>query len=90
MENEPEYIEKVVSALVKVPAQHLLIIELANRFTKDGTLDPEALAQNQPEINLAIAEAKMYGAHTLVAVSTLRRLEALPADVGLRHNTIPE
>ena len=30
--NEPEYIEKVVSALAKVPAKHLLIIEMANRF----------------------------------------------------------
>ena len=75
--NEPEYIEKVVCALKKVPAKQLLIIELANRFTRDGELDCDDLAQHQPEVNLAIAEAKMYGAHTLAAVDTLRRLEAV-------------
>lgn len=88
--NEPEYIEKVVCALAKVPAKHLLIIELANNFTKDGDLDHEDLANHEPEVNMAIAEAKMYGANTLVAVDTLRRLEAVPADVGLRNNTTPE
>ncbi len=88
--NEPEYIEKVVQALKKVPGKHLLIIELANRFTKDGELDCLELEQHQPEVNMAIAEAKMYGAHTMVAVDTLRRLEAVAADVGSGHNTIPE
>lgn len=84
--NEPEYIEKVVCALKKVSAKRLLIIEMANRFTKDGELDYDGLAQHQPEVNMAIAEAKMYGANTLVAVDTLRRLKAVPADVGLRTN----
>ena len=87
---ESEYIEKVICALKKVPEKRLLIIELANRFTKDGGLDSDGLAQHQPEVNLAIAEAKMYGSHTLVAVDTLKRLEAVPADVGLRNNTPPE
>ncbi len=80
MGNEPDYINKVVSALKKVPAKHLLIIELANRFTKNGELDCEGLAEAQPEVNLAIAEAKMYGGHTLVAVDGLKRVEAVPAD----------
>ncbi|GAH37614.1 unnamed protein product [marine sediment metagenome] len=75
--NEPECIEKVVSALAKVPAKQLLIIELANRLTKDGELDYDGMAEAEPEINLAIAEAKMYGAHTMVAVDSLRRLKAV-------------
>lgn len=79
--NEPETVERVFCALKKVPQKSLLIIELANRFTKDGDLDYDGLAEAQPEVEVAIAEAKMYGSHTLVAVDTLRRLEATPADV---------
>lgn len=78
---EAENIEKVVRALEKVPPKSLLIIELANRFMKDGQLDNDALADAQPEVNVAVAEAKMYGTHTLRAVSTLEQLEAIP-DVG--------
>ena len=82
MENK-EYIDRVIAALKKVPAKELLIIELANRFTKeDGQLDYDALAEAQPEVNRAIDEAKMYGAHTLVAVDTLKRLEAIATNVG--------
>lgn len=80
--NEPEYINRVVRALKKVPPKELLIIELVNRFTVNGELDVEALAEAEPEINLAIAEAKMYGAHTIRAVDTLERLEAIATDVG--------
>lgn len=80
--NEPEYIKRVVRALEKVPPKKLLIIELVNRFTVNGELDVEALAEAEPEVNMAIAEAKMYGAHTIRAVDTLERLEAIPADVG--------
>ncbi|GAJ13344.1 unnamed protein product [marine sediment metagenome] len=79
--NEPETVERVFCALKKVPPKSLLIIELVNRFTKDGNLDYDGLAEAQPEVNVAIAEAKMYGSHTLIAVDTLRRLEATPADV---------
>ncbi len=78
---EAENIERVVRALEKVPAKSLLIIEMVNRFMKDGQLDNDALAEAQPEVNVAVAEAKMYGAHTLRAVSTLEQLEAIP-DVG--------
>ncbi len=80
--SESENIEKVVRALEKVPPKALLIIELANRFTKDGQLDIDGLADAQPEVNVAVAEAKMYGTHTLRAVDTLERLEAVPEDVG--------
>lgn len=82
MTSEPENIEQVVRALEKVPAKELLIIELANRFMKDGQLDYDALAEVQPDVELAIAEAKMYGAHTIRAVDTLENLEAIPTDVG--------
>ena len=81
---EFENIERVVCALAKVPPKELLIIELANRFMKDGQLGYDALAEAQPEVNRAIAEAKMYGAHTIRAVSTLEQLEAIP-DVGPGH-----
>ena len=86
---EPENIERVVRALAKVPPKDLLIIELANRFTKDSQLDYDALAEAQPEVNMAVAEAKMYGAHTIRAVSTLEQLEAIP-DVGPGHPSLSE
>lgn len=79
---EPEYIERVVNSLRTVPEKQLLIIELANRIPiNNGQLEPEELSSIQPEVNLAIQEAKMYGAHTIVAVSTLNNLEAAPEDV---------
>ena len=81
--SESENIGRVISSLKKVPEKHLLIIELANNAPrKDGGLDYEELASIQPEINMAIAEAKMYGSHTLVAVDTLKRLEAREENVG--------
>jgi len=87
---ESENIERVVRALAKVPPKDLLIIELANRFTRYGQLDNDALADAQPEVNMAIAEAKMYGAYTIQAVDTLEHLEAIPEDVGPGHHSIPE
>ena len=80
--SESENIERVVRALAKVPPKELLIIDLVNRYAKDGQLDNEALAEVQPEVNMAIAEAKMYGTHTLRAVDTLEDLEAIAEDVG--------
>ncbi len=75
-------IEKVIASLRKVPPKRLLIIELANRIPiKDGELDYDEMAEIQPEVNLAIAEAKIYGAYTLVAVDTLKKLGARAEDV---------
>lgn len=80
--SEPENIKKVIAALKSVREKKLLIIELANKVPmKDGQLDYEKLAAMQPEVNMAIAEAKMYGSHTLIAVDTLRRLNAEEKDV---------
>ena len=75
-------IERVVAALKKVPEKRLLMIDLANRIPmKDGQLDYDAVTAIQPEVNMAIAEAKMYGAQTLMAVDTLKKLDAGKEDV---------
>ena len=79
--SESENIDKVVRALTTVPAKELLIIELVNRYMVDGKLDYDALAEVQPEVNVAVAEAKMYGARTIQAVDTLEKLEAIPENV---------
>jgi len=80
---ETEDLDRIIVALKKVPKKHLLIIELVNRVSSaDGQLDNDELESIQPEVNLAIAEAKMYGAHTLVAVDTLKRLPPRTEDVG--------
>ncbi len=74
--NEPEDIDRVIRALAKVPPKKLLIIELANQIPiKHGELDYAEVAARQPEINLAIAEAKAYGSHTIQAVDALIRLQ---------------
>ena len=79
--SESEDIERVVRALRKVPAKHLLIIELANQIPiKYGELDYAEVAERQPEINLAIAEAKAYGTHTIQAVEALIRLQSRKED----------
>jgi len=71
-------IERVVAALKKVPEKRLLIIDLANRIPmKDGQLDYDAVTAIQPEVNMAITEAKMYGAQTLMAIDSLKRVMAL-------------
>ena len=74
---EAENIDRVVTALIKVPEKRLLIIELANTIPiLNGELDYAELANRQLAINLAITEAKVYGAHTLQAVDSLVRLRA--------------
>jgi hypothetical protein len=74
---EAENIDRVVTALLKVPEKKLLIIEIANTIPiVNGELDYNELANMQLDINLAIAEAKVYGSHTLLAVDSLVRLRA--------------
>jgi hypothetical protein len=74
---EAENIDRVVTALLKVPEKKLLIIELANTIPiVNGELDYNELAEKQLAVNLAIAEAKVYGAHTLQSVDSLIRLRA--------------
>jgi hypothetical protein len=75
--NQSENIERVVAAILKTPPKNLLIIQLVNRIPIiNGELDYNALSDKQLEINLAIAEAKVYEAHTLQAVDSLVRLKA--------------
>jgi hypothetical protein len=75
---ESENIDRVVTALLKVPEKKLLIIELANTIPIiNGELDYRELSSRQLDINLAIAEAKVYGSHTLQAVDSLVRLRAI-------------
>ena len=74
---ENENIDRVITALIKVPEKKLLIIELANTIPIiNGELDYRELADRQLAVNLAIAEAKVYGAHTMRAVDSLVRLRA--------------
>jgi hypothetical protein len=83
MENtrETEYLERMIAALQKVPEKKLLIIELANSIpVVDGDFDYTKLADKQLEINLAIAEAKAYGTHTIQAVDSLVRLKGQEED----------
>jgi len=75
---EAENIDRVVTALLKVPEKKLLIIEIANTIPiVNGELDYRELADRQLAVNLAIAEAKVYSAHTLRAVDSLVRLRAI-------------
>jgi hypothetical protein len=72
---EPEDIDRIITALLKAPEKRLMIIEIANTIPiVNGELDYAELTNRQLEINLAIAEAKVYGAHTLMAVDSLVRL----------------
>ena len=75
---EVENIDRVVTALLKVPEKKLLIIEIANSIPiVNEEFDYAELADRQLAVNLAIAEAKVYGAHTLQAVDSLVRLRAI-------------
>jgi hypothetical protein len=77
-QSEAENIERLVAVLRKVPAKSLLLIELANKIPiYNGVLDVDALAALQPDIELATAEAKMYGAYTGSAVDALSRLKGV-------------
>jgi len=75
---EAENIDRIITALRKVQEKKLLIIEIANTIPiMNGELDYAELANRQLDINLAIAEAKVYGSHTLMAVDSLIRLRAI-------------
>jgi len=75
---EEENIDRVITALLNVREKKLLIIEIANTTPIiNGELDYRELADRQLAVNLAIAEAKVYGAHTLQAVDSLVRMRAI-------------
>jgi PRTRC genetic system protein C len=67
-----------LAAIIRsVPEKRLRVFELAAELLgADGQLDLEAAADREPELNLAIAEAKGYAGATEAAVEALRRLPA--------------
>ena len=76
--SEAEHIEKIVNALRNVPEKRLLIIELANSIPiRNGVMDKQEIMSRSPEINMAIAEAKAYGGHTIMAIDALIRVKAV-------------
>lgn len=65
----------VVAVLRRVPARRLRIVELAQELLgADGELDVDRAAACQPEINLAVAEARAYARATQQAAEALRQL----------------
>lgn len=75
--SEAENIERVVTALQKVPEKKLLIIELANRVKIiNGQLDYAEMLNLAPEINLATKEAEVYGSSTIRMVAALVHVRA--------------
>ncbi|KKL65589.1 hypothetical protein LCGC14_2153510 [marine sediment metagenome] len=75
--SEANDILRVIHVLKTVPEKRLLIIELANSIPiKNGSPDLTVVSAKRREINLAIAEAKAYGACTILAVDALVRLRA--------------
>ncbi len=75
--SEAENIERVVTALQKVPEKKLLIIELANRVKIiNGQLDYAEMLNLAPEINLATKEAEVYGSNTIRMVDALVHVRA--------------
>ena len=75
--SEKENIARVVGALKKVPEKRLLLIDLANQLClPNGDLDIDQLVARQPEVNLAVVEAKAYGNATVKALNALKFLHA--------------
>ena len=71
--SEKENIARVVGALKKVPEKRLLLIDLANQLClPNGDLDIDQLVARQPEVNLAVVEAKAYGNATVKALNALK------------------
>lgn len=80
--SKPEDIERLVSALKTVPEKRLLIIDLANEAVNGkGELDYDLLSERQPEVNLAVAEAKAYSHSTQRLIEALKNLPARYGDV---------
>lgn len=67
----------IAGILRSVPEKRLRVFELAGELlASDGELDLQAAAGREPEVNLAVAEAKGYARATERALEALRRLAA--------------
>ena len=87
--NDPETVDRVVKAILKVPEKKLLIIQLVNSIPiKNGELDYQEIQKKTLEINLAITEAKTYGVHTAQAVDSLLRLRSKGEVQGVGPATV--
>lgn len=79
---EADDIEKVIAALDKIPETHLRILDLAREMvTEDGLIDYDMLAAQQPEVNLAVAEAQAYSRSTKKAIESLDKISARKGSV---------
>jgi PRTRC genetic system protein C len=68
-------VPNVVAILRRIPEKRLRVFELATELLDArGDLDVDEVARRQPEVNLAVAEAKAYAAATQQASEALRRL----------------
>ena len=75
--SEANDIERVIHALSTVPEKSLLIVEIANEVTdKKGAIVFDKLVDRQPEVNLAVAEAKAYVQGTQKAIQALKSMPA--------------
>lgn len=67
----------VIAVLRRVPAKRLRLFELAAELLDErGEVDVDGAAARQPELNLAVAEAKAYARATQQAAEALRQLPA--------------
>ena len=65
----------MIAILRRIPEKRLRVFELAEELLDaQGDLDFDEAARRQPEVNLAVAEAKAYAATTQQAAEALRRL----------------
>lgn len=71
---EDKVIADVVSALRKVPAVHLNLIDLLPELVNEAGLDFNKVAARQKEVDLAIAEAKAYSEETQKAIHMLSKI----------------
>ncbi|MFA5500398.1 MAG: PRTRC system protein C [Candidatus Omnitrophota bacterium] len=80
---EAAMIDRVVSTLREVPTKSLRLVELANSIPiKNGVMDEEELECLEPEIKLAVIEAKNYSNQTILAVAALKEVGARQENVG--------
>ena len=67
----------VIAVLRRVPERRLRIVELAAELLgADGEVDADLAAERQPDINLAVAEARAYARTNQQAAEALRQLPA--------------
>jgi len=91
--------DRVIKALATVPEKRLLIIDLVGELTTDkGALNYKLVSERTPDINLAVAEARVYARATAMAINALNNIptrgqvrdDAQVAECGLRARFLLE